>query len=398
MNREIQKKQSAYLYKALAVVITAVCLLPVSCNYILQGGRIGDWITAVENIAAGTPQITVRSDFWLLAPGLLRRLSGNIVLTYRIWMLLLQAGTAVFAGMFFVRVFTQREDKLSALFGFLLYMTSPYRIYVSYDSAELFQVIVYMLLPLYGWAILGLFRGRRNIVELLAGALALAGIGYAEPVLFLVVLGLSLMAGVAVRKLSVLALSGAGSVCFLPGLLRLCRYLFSESFFGEVPPTELIMDNGYRFGEFFTSYAWREGHPGMGLGMLLCLAAGLWLLFTDSGEAGARNARNKGIRRVTLTAVFLCVLSLRYFPWDLVQRLGIWSLRLVTLFETPARFWGLAYSLLCITGAHGIGQLRRKVSEPMATALPLLVLLFCVGCCIYQCNTLTFARLPMQLP
>ncbi len=394
---ETQKSQSAYLYKALAVVITAVCLLPVSCNYILQGGRIGEWITAVENVAAGTAQISVRSNFWLLVPGLLQRLFGNIVLTYRVWMLLLQAGTAIFAGMFFLRIFAQGEDKLSALLGFLLYMTSPYRIYVSYDSAEIFRVIVYMLLPLYGWAFWGIFKGRRRSIGILTGALALAGIGYAEPAFFPVVLGLSLVAGLVAKKLPVLAMSGLGSFCFLPGLLRLFRYLFSESPNEVLPQPELIMDKGYRFGEFFTSYAWRDGHPGMGLGMLVCLMSGLWLLLTDRGEEGARSARDTGIRLVTLTAIFLCVLSLRYFPWDILQRLGKWSLRLVTLFETPSLFWGLAYSLLCITGAYGIGRLRKKLPEPPATALPLLVLLFCIGCAIYQCNTLTFERIPMPL-
>lgn len=210
MNRETQKNQSAYLYRTLAVVITAVSMLPVSCNYILQGGRIGEWIAAVEGIAAGTAQTTVRTDFWLIVPGLLRRVSGNIVLTYRLWMLLLQTGTSIFAGMLFWRVFTQKEDKLPALFGFLLYMTSPYRIYVSYDSAELFQVIVYMLLPLYGWAFWGMLRGRRSIFEALVGALALAGIGYAEPVVFLALAGVSLVVGVVAKKLPLLLMTVAG--------------------------------------------------------------------------------------------------------------------------------------------------------------------------------------------
>lgn len=395
MNRETQKNQSVYLYRTLAVVITAVSMLPVSCNYILQGGRIGEWIAAVEGIAAGTAQTTVRTDFWLIVPGLLRRVSGNIVLTYRVWMLLLQTGTAIFAGMLFLRVFVQKEDRLPALFGFLLYMTSPYRIYISYDSAELFQVIVYMLLPLYGWAFWGMLRGRRSIFEALAGALALAGIGYAEPVVFLALAGVSLVVGMVVKKLPLLLMTVAGSACFLPGILRLCRYLFAESFFGEAPRAELIMDKGYRFGEFFTVYAWRDGHPGMGMGLLICLLAGVWLWLVDREEKKEQGRTE--IWWVTSVAIFFSVLALRYFPWDIIQRLGDWSLRLVTLTGTPALFWGLAYSLLCITGAYGIGRIRKRVQEPLATALPLLVLLFCIGCCIYQCNTLTFERMPLPL-
>lgn len=44
----------------------------------------------------------------------------------------------------------------------------------------------------------------------------------------------------------------------------------------------------------------------------------------------------------------LTVMSLRYFPWDFVQRMGSWALGLVTLIGTPAVFFGYAQILLCV--------------------------------------------------
>ena len=390
MNHKTNRDQTAYLYNVLCIVITIVSLMPVTCNYIMQGGVIEEWINAVEAIAIGVPQPSIKSNLWYFIPGLLKRLSGDIVLTYRIWMLFVQVATAIFAKRLFTPLF---EDRMQALFGFLLYMTSPYRIYISYDLADISQTIVYMLLPLYGLGLLGLLKDRKTIVVFFLGALALAGIGYAEPVFFVIVLGISLMVAVVSRRLYIFVIMGGGTVLFLPGMYRLIKYLFLNGYPELNIQPEMIMERGYRFGELFTVYTWKEGHPGMGMGLLVCLLAGLWIRFV----VGNKEKSFEG-RWLLIIGIGLGALSLRCFPWNIVQRLGIWALKFVSLLETPAIFWGLACAVFSIAGADYISRIRKYLKEPVASALPIIVLLFCMGCCIYQCNTLTYERLPILFP
>ena len=54
-------------------------------------------------------------------------------------------------------------------------------------------------------------------------------------------------------------------------------------------------------------------------------------------------------------AALLTVMSLRYFPWDFVQRMGSWALGLVTLIGTPAVFFGYAQILLCVWSIEKCG-------------------------------------------
>ena len=52
-------------------------------------------------------------------------------------------------------------------------------------------------------------------------------------------------------------------------------------------------------------------------------------------------------------------MSLRYFPWDFVQRMGSWALGLVTLIGTPAVFFGYAQILLCVWSIEKCGAVLR---------------------------------------
>ena len=56
-------------------------------------------------------------------------------------------------------------------------------------------------------------------------------------------------------------------------------------------------------------------------------------------------------------AGLLTLMSLRYFPWDYVQRLGQWSLGLVSLIRTPTVFFTYAQVILCVLSVEKIGNL-----------------------------------------
>lgn len=412
MESRIEESNGKYLYRTLCVLAMAVALLPVGCNYIMSGGIVTEWIARMDEIARGISEgqvylfpsvevlvstgITVNgmnSNLWFILPGLLHRLLGNIVLVYRIYMLGIQLGTLMGAVLFFERVFAKEKTKLPACLGILLYMTCPYRIYVCYDWANLSQAVAWMLLPLYAWAVMGIVGQKRNRGAVLIAAPVLAGIGYADVVFFMILVGITLLTGVLYRKPWLLAPAAVGSALFLPGLYRLIQYLFLNHYQELNMPIQSIMKRGYRFGEFFSTYAYKEGHPGMGLGMMICLLTGMWLWFVQG-----KKEKSCACRYFSRVSIICMIFSFYYFPWDIFQRLGGWSLKLISLLETPAVFAGLAFGGLCIPAAYGVHQISKHENKVIAYAIPVMVAVACVGVCLYQCNTLTYSRVPLVLP
>ena len=153
---------------------------------------------------------------------------------------------------------------------------------------------------------------------------------------------------------------------------------------------QVIMENGYRFGEFFTFYTWKDGHPGMGLGILLCLLVGIWLKVVDN-----QSEEHKACKGFLLTGILLTIPALCYFPWDFIQRFGMWALKFVSLLETPGLFFGIAVACLCVPSARYVKRISLHENKLLAVAIPIIILLFCIGGCIYQCNTLTYNRIPI---
>jgi Na+-driven multidrug efflux pump len=72
-------------------------------------------------------------------------------------------------------------------------------------------------------------------------------------------------------------------------------------------------------------------------------------------------------------------------------------LRLVSLIETPAVFAGFSYAALCVVCAGVMGRIEREEKAGAAVYIPLFVLIACLGLCIYRCNMLTYARMPLEL-
>lgn len=407
---ELKWKQGSgtYLYRVLCILTVVAALLPVACDYIMSGGIVTEWMARLEEIAVAplrlfpSPEVFMElgirenamdSNLWFFLPGFLYRVSGSIVLTYRIFMLMIQIGTLLFSKLFFERFFQEGETKFSAFFGILLYMTCPYRIYICYDRADFSAAIAWMLLPLYAWAMSGLLRDKKSVwTNFSVAALSLAGLGYADAIYFLVLAAMTLFTVVYFRKLLPVAAVAAGSVLSMPVLFRLMQYLFTDAYQGLGLPVQSIMSQGYRIGQFFSTYAFRDEHPGMGLGLLGCLLAGLWLWFVDR-----KGNCPKNVRAFVILAVMLLILSTRYFPWDLVQRLGTWALKLVALIHTPAIFCGMAWGCLCIPASNSVGCMATHENKILSFYAPVIVLVASIGVCVYQCNMLTYNRFPIGL-
>ncbi|MCM1568087.1 MAG: hypothetical protein NC081_01420 [Roseburia sp.] len=272
-------------------------------------------------------------------------------------MILLQLVSAGTAGLLFFRMFA---DKYITYFGVLLYLTCPYRLFVCFRQGSLSGAAVWALLPLYTLAVWELYKKRRSLISLLAAASVLTAIGFLDILSFLILSGLSLLIALCCRRIQGLLPPIAAALCCLKPLLTLVRYLLSPMA-AETRQLHSIMGAGYMPGEFFNVYACADGHPGLGIGLFIGLGILLWLTLAEG------NLQLPGSCRIALgLALFLSILSLRIFPWDIAQRLGLWALRLVSLLETPGIFFGLASFCLCLPSGFAMGSLCRPKEKAAA--------------------------------
>lgn len=408
--RRVQANKKFMLW-ALCVLATVVSLFPIRSNYIMSRGLVTEWIFRLEEIASGGVRLfptaelfvetgiwenAMNSNLWFLLPARLHRLTGNVVLVYRIYMLTLQIITALCSALFFKRTLvrdeSEKENEMAVCLGVVLYMTCPYRIFICYDWANLSLATAWMLIPLYGWAVVGMLRKKKSWMDVIVAIFSLAGVGYADVISFLCLVGITLLAVLCSRKVFPLFSLAVGMVLAFPGLYRLFGYLFLGDFSEGESMIHTIMQEGYRFGQFFSSYVFRDDHPGLGLATMICLLAGLWLRFVAGGEKVSLYERF-----FIGVSVLLLVFSLCNFPWDLVQRLGAWTLKLVSVVGTPAVFAGLGYAALCVPAAGAVGRIERYEDRMVSGAVPLIILIASIGLCVYQCNTLTGARATLPL-
>lgn len=401
--REHEKAIRCIVYTFLALIVT----LPLTCGYIMSGGIVEEWIARVQSLSYNLtgelfPAAAVNSNLWLLLPAVVYRASGSIVSAYLLYMIPVQLGAVLTARLMFGALL-EDEAGDAAFFGTLLYVTCPYRIYVCYDRADLSQALAWTLLPLLVWATVKLLRGEhvfkgkhvfketQERYAFVTALLCLGGIGYADCVFFVIVAGILLAVSIIFRKRSILPVLAGGSALFAPGLLRLVKYLFTERYADWGIPVESIMSRGYAIGEFFRFYVYREGHPGMGLGLFCAVLA----IFGCGLVHNEFHMRKQDIF-FGGCALVMALMSLSRFPWEFVQRLGTWALKAVSLLGSPAIFWGFACACLCVPGARAVGRLSGNKSKAAALGAPLFILLVCVALCVYQCNTLTYNRYPLN--
>lgn len=402
MAAEVKKKNANIGRRwklALYFVVLLITLFPLFCPYIMEGERIQEWLVRIqqprlylraEELAdAGIQFSALNSGLFCLPFALLYRLLGNLVMTYRLFMLMVQVGTLGTALLLFRRLFP--DDEKAVFAGVIFYMTNPYRIAVCYDMADLAQATALMLIPLVIYAAVELWEGVKW-KAILIGAAALAGVGYAEGMLFWIVLGCLVLACIFTGNFKALSIVIPALLLFCVGILQTISYLF-ETDFGQLGiTTQTIMSRGYHVGELFLFLHSPEKLPGMGYGLGMAVLSGAWLVFTKSDEE-----KRKRNRIFVGMSVLLAVLSLKIFPWDLVERVAEVFARLVTFLRTPQIFWGPAQICLCVFSAWSVAQLGRRKEKVLSAVFPIVIFTVCVAMCIWQCNTLTYERLPLVL-
>lgn len=390
------------LYAALLSLILLTASIPVFCMYIIDGGMVRQWVALMQELSQirvtlfpemeyaaenGFSALALNSNLFYLLPALFLRLSGSIQWTWVILSFLIQLGSLGGAVLLYRYVC---PDRVGSLCGILLYMTMPLRIYLCYDTADISQALVWLLLPYYLWSILHILDDRKRCIFILLSIVFLAAVGYANAAVFPVVAGLTLLVGLIKRNVFIPVTAFGGIVLALPGLKRFLQFLFSEEMATVYVSYDSIMTKGYAVGELFSFFIYADGKPGLGAGLLLVLILLAWSRFVNN-----RSLLQKGDIAYLAVGFFLLVLSLRYFPWDLVQRVHPVFLKMVALFQTPGLFLHFACFLLTVSGAKAMSGLYRENDKYTRMFLVATLFCICLSTTIYQCNTYIFSRLPL---
>jgi hypothetical protein len=335
------------------------------------------------------------SNFWLLIPAFFRNLGLTITGAYRLFMLLIQAFTLFFVVLLSKQLFS---DKIASAFGVLFYMTNPYRVYLCYDGGYLGQSVAWMLLPLFIWGICGIcgswaehikYRDRKRILSLTVSTLSFAAIAYANSMMAFILGLIAIIGLIGFRKWIALVPPVAGMILFVPGATYFLSYILEGGYESFGLPLGSISGGGYAFGQFFTSYAYQEGMPGLGLGLFGALLMLLYLIFLKDIPK-----LSGGYRFAMVFFVLLLFMSTKLFPWDLLQRVGAPFLRVVGLLGTPRIFFGLASAMLCYPAAYAMSGVRKQPQKFIRIGIPIMIAVGAIGVSIYICNTISYQHMP----
>lgn len=176
----------------------------------------------------------------------------------------------------------------------------------------------------------------------LTAVLALGIIGRLDGVAALTLLFLICVGGICRRQWQYPVIGILGVAMAYPTYMTWKHWLFDGSFAESGLEYTSIMEQGYSIGGLFSTYFIGTDTPEW---EFCCLAV---CCFALSKLCKRKKICAKNDHIWLGAAALLTVMSLRYFPWDFVQRMGSWALGLVTLIGTPAVFFGYAQILLCV--------------------------------------------------
>lgn len=273
----------------------------------------------------------------------------GIVPIYSVCAFFLQVLTLCSAYRMFCTFFEEETERLT---GTLFFMTCPYHLYLIYDKGDFAESAVWCLFALFLSESAKLVRmmkeDQRNVRKAAEG------------------------------KSFLLALAS------LAGMV-------SAFMIGYIQPQGSFSEKGYVFGQFFTTFFYKEAHPGIGLGLFT--GVGLWVFYMVDGKA----RRYRAIGNCFLLAAVLALMSLIKFPWDVAARVSGLAMKILWHLETPVFFFGFANIFLCFPAVKGVQLAGESSSEFVRVVLRAVAIALAVGVGLYLCDYYLYYQYPMDI-
>lgn len=372
------------------LLLTFLVSLPLFTDFLLCGADLQFQLLRIEALKDGLKEAGILlwskpdwvdpkgfsfaffyGDTFLYIPAFFRMIGINVQMSYRIFLVMVNAATVFGSYTAFRKIF---KDGYMGLLGSALYSMSIYRVFLLYSEAELGEALALIFLPfVFAGACMILQKEqeeRRNGFIWLSFGLS----GMLRSHIFSFVLAVILLIVFAaiqfgrLKEAAVWRQIGAGVGAFL---LLNCNYFYSILQYVRIggfvinPVSGVpIQDKGVQIVQLFMGFYQAGGNRefgtegvssaapvGLGIVFLLAIAVFCYFLFVY-GEDFKKDEKREGTVALGI-GFFACLLGTLCFPWDSVLKWSGLTSSLVSMIQAPWHFLQaalLAFTVLgCIT-------------------------------------------------
>lgn len=309
------------------------------------------------------------SDLFLLVPAFLRIIGFDVQTTYHIFLILINILTTLISYYYFNMIF---KNRVCGILGSMLFVFSPYRIFLLYVSNEIGEVIAISFLPMLIYGIYKIYVDfEYNSFAFLIPTVAFTAMIHSSIIQAFICAGIILLVGIIMgkytfRKYTILhyvKMVGTVLICNLWFLLPLGEFFIKREL-------SLLQRNSIDFQEkgiylvHFLLTFYKGGSNtnfaktgmigtasiGIGFATLICLLAYFYIWFI----LGIKKKNKDNVLRNIVLIIGVCclILSCNSFPWHYIQYHFKYIGYLMDLIETPMRFLGIVTCCFVFISCH----------------------------------------------
>ncbi len=368
-----------------------------------EGGRFPVRVQGTWNMEHGYPVSLFYGDLFLYIPAMLRLIGFSVMTAYKIFIFLVTAATAAISYFCFKKC---AKDAYGALFGSMIYLLAPYRLYNVFSRAAMGEFLAMTFLPLVCCGVYLLYTGDVEAKEYKSykwyvvwgmSALLQSHLISTEMTAFLMaVLGIVFWKR-TFRRQTVRQFAEAVGIALLINAwfwLPLFYMMTCDGYHMEGLVSSDVQFSGLTLRNFF--YWLPHSNYPKEYGISVWVGAVIMLLIPCCILWRYRHGKKDMICRVLLVlAMAGLVMSTTYFPWNAVMKLPGIGFVAASL-QFPWRWLVMVNLFSALLAAFFFPQVFREGGRYAKTAMGVLAVMT-VFSAVYHMNYLVFEAEPMFL-
>ena len=234
------------------------------------------------------------------------------------------------------------RDLTGIITGVSLFSFSPYQIYIAYDKVDFTDMLLWILILIFAS------------------------------------ISLVIVQAVKDKKTGKIILFASVNICILGAMA--VSYLLSHI----SESTLSFEEKGYAFGEMFTSFFYKDDHPGFGIALFVAVCIFLYYAIIDIRISKTDNRTEiKKNNRLPIVffvlAIIFMVLASINFPWDSIIRNIPMIGKVILRLESPTIFFGLSSFCFTVPAVYATGNLKKSENEFARKIMPMMIIFFGVA-------------------
>jgi len=282
------------------------------------------------------------------------------------------------------------KDRVSAIFGAVLYTFMPYRIYVCFCLADKGQAIFWMMLPTVITFLIKMYEGdrkRTSLLWMIPAVVSMAALSRADATLTIVGCCVLILVGLMMKRFLYVPIALCSVMGSIAVNINYWRFILLGHQNNYSVETVLIAEKGYYFGKYFMGWMKFDGLPGLGFGLFFSIALILIYLLdinkkndlvdTKIEAEALKTETTDDVRKtvgiLTMVAVVLAAMAFHWGIWDIAQRVHPIMIRFISSLGSPNVLFGFACTVLCIPSVLVIKIFWNEKKAVISKFIPLFI-------------------------